>query len=73
MPSQTNLRNALADVEKARDMMFTQSKYNFLRLDLANVDGGILSWFSKSFLLIVEKKMKSFPFVLLCLAAFTRS
>jgi len=62
MPSQTNLRNALADVEKARDMVFNQSIYNSLRLDLANVDGGILSWISESFPLIVEKEIGSFPF-----------
>jgi len=62
MPSQTNLRNALADVEKARDMVVNQSKYNSLRLDLANFDGGILSSISESFTLIVGKEIGIFPF-----------
>jgi len=43
-------------------MVFNQSKYNSLRLDLANVDGGILSWISESFPLIVGKEIGSFPF-----------
>jgi hypothetical protein len=42
-------------------MVVNQSKYNSLRLDLANFDGGILSSISESFTLIVGKEIGIFP------------